>query len=110
MSSPRRLWCGEGVAAVEQNILRFDVAVDHAAVVRVLQRIRDLTGDANGIVYRKLAFALEAPPQRLAVNERHDVIQKSVRATTIEERQDVWMLQARRDLDLLEEPFRAQHG
>jgi hypothetical protein len=52
MLSPRRVHCtGDAevrhhrVAALEEDVLRLDVAVNHAASVGVSQRVRHLDGD-----------------------------------------------------------------
>ena len=57
-----------------------------------------------------MTLALESRAQRLALDERHDVVELSVGAAGIKEWQDVRVLQARRELDLLEKPLGAEHG
>jgi hypothetical protein len=46
------------VAAVEQDVLRFDIAVDHAAFVRVGQRIGHFARDPHGVVHGELVLPL----------------------------------------------------
>jgi hypothetical protein len=68
----------------------------------------DLPGPRLG--YRQLALALEACPQRLAVHERHHVVQEAVGLPGVVQRQDVRMLQPRRQLDLPDEACRPHGG
>src|SRR5207249_1827373 len=46
--------------------------------------------------------------QRFPLDERHHVVEEAVRLSRIEQREDVGMLQLGSDLDLAEEPLRAQ--
>jgi hypothetical protein len=54
------------MAVGEQDILRFDVAMYDATAVREVEPGPDLFGDAQRVVDRKLAVALEAIAQRTA--------------------------------------------
>ena len=76
-------------------------------LVRVLQRVGDVDRDSHRLVHAELGFAIELVAERLALDERHDVVQESVGRPRIEQWQDVWMLQRRRRLDLDHEPFSA---
>ena len=58
----------------------------------------------------KLRLAVEPRAQRLALDERHHVVEQPVRLARVEQRQDVRMLQVRRDLDLGEEPLDPSDG
>ena len=58
---------------LEQDVLRLDIAMNHALAVGIGERVGDLTSDAEGIVERELLLAFEAGAERLAVDERHDV-------------------------------------
>jgi hypothetical protein len=82
--------------------------VDHATFVRVVQRIGDLRGDARGIRYRKLPLALEPRAERLALHEGHHVVEQTGRASGIEEREDVRVLQIGRELYLAEKSLRSE--
>jgi hypothetical protein len=61
----------DGVMAREQHVVGLDVAMDHAARVRVGQRVGDVLEDPDRVAHRKLAFARQAGPERLALHERH---------------------------------------
>jgi hypothetical protein len=63
---------------VQQDVLRLDVAVDHAVAVGVVERARDLGGDPHRIADRELLLAHEPVAQRLALDERHDVVRRPV--------------------------------
>ena len=98
------------MSTLQQDILRLDIPVDHAEAVRVPERIRHFAGDEDRITHRQLAFTYEARPQRFARDERHDIVQQTIRLTRIEQRQDVRMLQARRGADFAQEPVPAEGG
>jgi hypothetical protein len=48
------------VPALQQDVLGLDVAVYHAAPVRVRERVGDLGGEADRVRDGKLALAIEA--------------------------------------------------
>ena len=83
------------VPVTQQDVLRLDVAMDHAQPVGVAEGIGHLASDGDGVVDRELSFALEPVPQRLARHERHHVVQQAVGLAAVEERQDVRMLESR---------------
>ena len=56
----------QGMAALQQDVLRLDVAMDHATGVGVAERVGDFAGDEQGIVDRQLPFARQPGAQRLA--------------------------------------------
>ena len=58
---------------VQQDVLRLDVAVDHAVVVGVLQRLADLRHDGQGFLGRELA-GVQQPAQVHAVDELHEEV------------------------------------
>ena len=95
---------------VQQDVLRLDVSVDHAVRVRVVQCTGHIAGNAHGFVHAELRFAIESRSQRLTVDERHHVVQKSIRFAGIEQRHYVRMLQCRRGRDFLHESLGAKHG
>ncbi len=98
------------VTALQQNVLGLHVAVYDTAAVRMLERIGHLAHQPQRDVHGKATLALEPRAQRLALDEGHDVPQQpDVRASSprVEQREDVRVLQRRRDTDLLEEPLRA---
>ena len=90
----------ERVLPREQHVLRLDVAVHDAAIVRVCERTGNVAQDANDVRERKLASAREPCAQRLAVDERHRVVGKPVGLAGSEQRDDVRMLQPRGHCDL----------
>ena len=96
------------VAALQQNVLGLDVAMNDAQLVRVAERVGDLARDANRVVHRKLLLALEPRAQRLAGDERHHVVQQSVGVAGVEQRQDVRMLQPRGRPDLAQKALAAE--
>ena len=58
---------------VEQDVLRLDVAVDHAVVVGVLQGLADLRDDGQGLLRRQLA-GIQQPAEAQAVDELHEEV------------------------------------
>ncbi len=98
------------VAAMQQDVLRFYIAVHDAVFVRVLKGVEDFSRDAHRLVHAELRLAIQLLAQRLALNERHDVEQKAIRSAAVEQRQDVRMLERRGRRDLLHEPIGAENG
>jgi hypothetical protein len=72
--------------------------------------VGDLARNPQRVGDRQLPFALESCTQRLALDERHHIEQLPLEASRIEQRQDVRVLQRRRELDLLQESIGAEHG
>ena len=97
------------MTALQQDVLRLDVAMDHAACVRVAQRVGDFAGDLQRSVNGKLLFPVETIAQRFAFDERHDIEEVAVGLAGVVQWQDVRMTQIRRDPDLGEKPLGAQH-
>lgn len=95
------------LAVVQQDVSPFDVTVDEAEAVRVLQRPSHLAGDADRFVHGKPPLTLEAIPEGFALHERHHEEEKIGGLPGLVERQDVGMLQLCRDLDLTRETIRA---
>ena len=44
--------------AAQQDVLRFDVAMDDVVTMRIAERIGDLAGDLQRVLERKLALSL----------------------------------------------------
>ena len=61
------------VPAVQQDVLRLDVAMDHAVLVRVLQGIGYFAGDTQRVVDGELLLAREPVAQRFAFHVWHGV-------------------------------------
>ena len=97
----------ERLALVQENVFRLDVAMNHAAPVRVVERAGDVGRDLHGVGNGQLPFAREPLAQRLAVDERHDVEHGALDLPGVDEPKDVRMLQLRRRLDLGQESLGA---
>ena len=99
----------QGPAIVQQDVLRLDVAVDHAVAVGVVERPGDLGSDADRIADRELLLAVQPVPQRFALDERHHVVRGPVDFAGVDQAEDVGVLQVGDGLDLAEEPLGADH-
>ena len=97
-------------AVVEQDVFGLDVTVDHAVAVGVVQGVGHGDGDLDRLVDAELRFAVELGAERLAVDERHHVVEEAVGGAGIEERQDVRVLQRGGGLDFHHEPVGADDG
>jgi hypothetical protein len=95
---------------LEQDVLRLDVPVYDAQRVRVAQGVCDLFGDLQRVIEGKSLLAVHAIAERLALDERHRVVQQAVRLATVMQAQDARMGKRRRDLDLAERPVAADRG
>ena len=98
------------LALEQQDVLRLDVAVDHAVAVGVVQRAGDLAGDGERLVQAELVLAVELVPERLAPDQGQHIIEEAALGPRVDQRQDVRVVQPGRDLDLGQEPLDAEHG
>ena len=94
------------LTGLEQDILRLDVAMDHAVAMGELERRRHRAGEGYRLFNAELFFPGELVAQRLPFDVRHDVVEEGVGVGVVK-RKDIRMLQVGGDLDLLEEPLRA---
>ncbi len=100
----------QGLLVVEQDVLGLDIPVDDAVAMRVIQRRADFGGDAHGIRDGELLLSRQAIAERLALDERHDVVRRAVDLAGIDQPQDVGVLQVGDGLDLTQEPLGADDG
>ena len=59
-----------GGASREEDVIRFDIAVDDAVRVRVLESARHIAEHGHGGVYREPPFASEANAKSVACSGR----------------------------------------
>ena len=52
-----------GVAFLQEDVLRLDVAVEHVAAMRVIEGARDLAGDSHRVLQGQLLLAAQPFPQ-----------------------------------------------
>ena len=100
----------QGPAVVQQDVFGLDVAMDHVVAVRVVQRARHLGGDAHRVRHRELLFPVHPVADRFAFDVRHHVEEEPVGLPTVEEGEDMRVLEVGRGLDLAQEPLGADHG
>ena len=86
-------------AFVQQHILRFDVAVDDALVVSVLQRLADLWHDGQGL-FRSQTSGLQRLTQIHTVHIFHEEEVIAVRFAEVEHHDDVRVGQSCQGLSL----------
>ena len=99
-----------GLPAGQHDVFRLDIAVDDAVLVGVLQGAADFAGDLERGVEWQLLFPREPLPERLALGERHHVVQQATGRSRVEQREDVRVLERRRNFDLAEESLAADDG
>jgi hypothetical protein len=83
------------VTVGEEDVLRLDVAVDHAVRVRGGERVRHLARELHGFIHRERTGALEPVAERLAGEEGRHVVQQPVARAEGEHREDVRVLDLR---------------
>ncbi len=85
--------------------------MNDAEAVGVLQGQRDLLGDADRRVEREAPLTDQQAAERAAGHVRHHVVEESIGFAGIEQRQDVRVIELRRDPNLVQEAIRAErHG
>ena len=98
------------VAVLDEDVLRFDVAVDDIAFVRRVERVGHFARELHGIVNRQLLLAIQEIAQRLALHVGHHIIKETVLLPRIEQRQDVRVVELCGNRDFAEEAFGADRG
>ena len=87
---------------VEQQVLRLDVAMHDAVLVRVLQRLADRRHDGQRLLRRE-APGLHRLPQIHAIHELHEQVVEPARLAEVVHGDDVRMAQRRERLGLARE-------
>ncbi len=82
--------------------------MDDVLSMRVVEGVRDGGGDVDRFFDAELRLAIQLVAQRLAVDERHDVVKERIGFARIEEREDVWVLEIGGRLYFLDEPLGTQ--
>ena len=86
-------------AAGDEDVVRLDVAVHDAVLVRVGERLGDVAENADRRANRQRS-RLKHLAQRRALDEGHGIVGKAVRLARREHGDDVRMLEPRGELDL----------
>ena len=109
LHGPRDPEVGDQGAAVfrQQQVLGLDVPVNHALVVRVLERLGRLARDPQRLLHRELLLPPQPVAQRLALDVRHGEPEAAGRLARIVDGEDVGMLETGGELDLPLEPVGA---
>jgi hypothetical protein len=84
--------------------------VHDALLVRVLERLRDIAKDADGLRPRHGAGTHEADTKRLAFDEGHRVVREPAGVAGGQNRNDVRVLEASRELNFPPESLGADTG
>ena len=95
---------------LHQDVLGLEIPMDHAVLVRIRQRAGDRRCNPHGVGHGELLLAIEPRAQRLPLHERHHIKELPAGLAAVEQRQQVRVLQVRRDLDLGQEPLDTKHG
>src|SRR5262249_21277926 len=88
------------VALREEEVMRLDVAMDDAQLLRAAQGLRGLREDRLRLIERDATFAIEAVHEVLAVEELHHDVRQVVVDAVIEDVDDVRALKVKRGLGL----------
>ena len=94
--------------ALEQDVLRLDVAMDDALALGVSQRVGHRPGDPQRIRQRELGLAGQAAPERLTLHVGHGEPEPAGRFTGVVNREDVRVVEPGGEPDLPDEPLGAQ--
>ncbi len=99
-----------GVAVLEQDVVRLDVAMDDAEAVGVGQGIGDFGEEAHRLRHREWALARQPVAERFPLDQRHGEPGQPADLAGGEERDDVGMVAAGRERHLPLEPLAAGPG
>ena len=94
--------------ALEQDVLRLDVAMDDALPLGISQGVGYRPGDPQRIRQRELGLARQAAPERLALHVGHGEPEPAGCLTGVVDRQDVRVVEPGGEPDLPDEPLGAQ--
>jgi len=86
--------------AVDQDVVRLDVAVDDVVLVRIGERVGDLRRIPNGLLERQMPLAVQHRPQRVALDHRHRVVDHGRRRAAAQYGDNAGMVQRGQDVDL----------
>lgn len=98
------------VLFVEEDVLGFDVAVDDAVVVCVIERFGELGDDVDDVVDREASFFAKAVAECLAADVGCDEERTSVDLTGVVDGEDVGVLEGGEGGDLAVEAVDADGG
>ena len=98
------------VPALQQDVLRLDVAMHDTQAVRIAERVGHFTGDPQRLVDRELRVTRQAISQCFTRDKRHHVEQQSLHFTAVQQRENMRVLQSRRGFDFGDETPGAKRG
>ena len=84
--------------------------MDDAVAVGFGERVGDVAENPHRVADGQLSLLRQLVAKRQAIDVRHDVEEQAIGLARVVQRQDVGVLQGRRDLDLAEEAFLAERG
>src|SRR5438309_1812260 len=98
------------VAVREQDVLGLHVAMDESLAMRVVECHAHVTRDPDRLREWHPPLTLQSLAQRAVRHVRCHIVERAVGLAGVDERQDVGMGEARRDLDLPQEPLGADRS
>src|SRR2546423_7563300 len=94
----------------KQDVVRLDVSMCSALLVRGLQCVRDVAKNSDRVGDRQLAYAFQSGAKRLPFDAWHRVIEEVSLRARKEKRYDVRVLQPGRQLNLAAKAFHVEAG
>ena len=98
------------MAALQQDVLGLDVAMDDLAVVGVLEGFGGFADDPEGVLDGKLVLPHQPVAKGLPLDERHHIVKEAVGHPGVVQAQDVGVLELGGDPDLAQEPLGTDGG
>jgi hypothetical protein len=94
------------MAVRDQDVLGLHVAMHESRAMRVVESRADLVGDAKCIAEWKLAVLFQAIAKRAAGDVGRHIVQQAAGVARVDQGNEVWMRQLRRDSNLSEKARR----
>src|SRR5687767_14555326 len=97
-------------ARIDEDVLRLDVPMHDAVLVRMRERAGNLSGELERVFERNRPLAIEHRAQRFTGDAGHHVVKETLLEARVEKSHDVRMVEMSGDVYLAQEPVVRQNS